>query len=165
MTEDTRPDAAPQASGTAKQPEGSAVRDRHSDYAPETRGLIETSKQLTQVSLPARVHDIPSHLVNKTCINTRDQHILHCNLAIASTQSKYALHEHKKASTESCFITLQQYHDTQKTTLVFSRSIEIGCFANKNRAKRKAKKMQGLQQTQCHRVCKRPSTQLNRKLK
>jgi len=81
MTEDTRPDAAPQASGTAKQPEGSAVRDRHSDYAPETRGLIETSKQLTQVSLPARVHDIPSHLVNKTCINTRDQHILHCNLS------------------------------------------------------------------------------------
>ena len=116
---------------------GVPFRDRHSDSVPATRGLIETSKQ---VSLAAPVHNTRSHLVNMTCINTRDQHILHCNLAIASTQSKYALHEHKKASTESCFITLQQYHDTQKTTLVFSRSIEIGCFANKNRAKRKAKK-------------------------
>ena len=39
-----------------------------------------------------------------------------------------------------------------------SSSIEISCFANKNRAKRKVKKGKKLQQTQCHRVCKRPNT-------
>ena len=112
---------------------GVPFRDRHSDSVPATRGLIETSKQ---VSLAAPVHNTRSHLVNMTCINTRDQHILHCNLAIASTQShKHALHEHKKASTQSLVLSLSSSTTTRKkTTLMFSRSIEISCFANKNRA-------------------------------
>ena len=90
---------------------GVPFRDRHSDSVPATRGLIKTSKQ---VSLPAPVHNTRSHLVSMTCINTRDQHILHCNLAIASTQSKYALHEHKKASTQSLVLLLSSNTTTRK---------------------------------------------------
>jgi len=111
--EDTRPDAAPQASGTAKQPSG------------ECRSAIGTaivflqrevlSKQVNKSHL---LHPyiilVPILCGNMTCINTRDQHILHCNLAIASTQSKYALHEHKKASTQSLVLLLSSNTTTRK---------------------------------------------------